>query len=158
MARDGTDIEWLTDLCRPAVEAAGFDLILVRWANEGGRRILQLFIDHEQAGVTVDDCATVSRRLSHLLDVEDLVPGAYSLEVSTPGLNRPLVRERDFERFMGQVAKVTLRQPLPSGRKRLKGTLIRVDTGQLSMEVDGEQIQLALEEISTANLVYQGEF
>ena len=147
----------LDRICRPVVEGAGFDLILVEWASDRGRRILRLYIDHETAGVTVEDCATVSRRLGPVLDVEEVSAGAYDLEVSTPGLDRPLVREQDFRRFRGSRARVLLRDPLPSGRRRLTGIIGQVDGGQVTFSVDGETLSVALEEIARANLVYEGD-
>jgi ribosome maturation factor RimP len=158
MVRNEPKIEALDDLCRATVEEAGFDLLLVEWTTDRGRRVLRVYIDHEEAGVTVDDCATVSRRLSHVLDVEEVIDIAYALEVSTPGLDRPLVRERDFARFAGHRARVTLKAPLPTGRKRLAGQLKGVEAGQVSMEVDGELYRFALADVARANLVYQGDF
>lgn len=157
MNRKNIDRQTLDDLCRPVVEMAGFDLILVELTMDQGRRVLRLFIDHEETGVTVDDCATVSRRLGPVLDVEDALDGAFNLEVSTPGLNRPLAREKDFRRFLGEQAKVKLRSPLPSGQKRLKGTIRNVEDGHIHLEVDGERLRFTLGEVAKANLVYQGE-
>lgn len=158
MQRNEPKIEALEQLCRAVVDEAGFDLILMDWTTDQGRRVLRLYIDHEEAGVNVDDCATVSRRLSHVLDVEEVIESAYALEVSTPGLDRPLVRETDFVRFAGQQAKVTLCKPLATGRKRLTGELKGVDAGEVSMEVDGELYRFAVADVARANLVYQGDF
>lgn len=157
MQENAFKIETLDKLCRDVVEEAGFDLLLMEWKTDAGRQVLRLFIDHED-GVNVDDCATVSRRLSHVLDVEETIDVAYALEVSTPGLNRPLVRESDYVRFSGQQAKVTLRQPLPTGRKRLKGVLKGVEAHEICMEVDGELFRFAATDVAQANLVYQGDF
>lgn len=151
------EFQALESLCRSVVEAAGFDLVLVQWATEGGRRVLRLYVDQEEAGATLEDCAAISRRISHVLDAEDLIPGAYVLEVSTPGLDRPLTREKDFRRFVGQTARVTLKAPLPSGRKRLQGLLLSVEEGRIRMNVDGEEFDFGLAEVAHANLVYQGE-
>lgn len=158
MNQNEPKIETLNQLCRAVVEEAGFDLLLAEWTSDSGRRVLRVYIDHEAAGVTVDDCATVSRRLSHVLDVEEVIEANYSLEVSTPGLNRPLVREADFVRFAGHQVKVTLKQPLPTGRKRLKGELKGVEASEVSMEVDGELFRFAVTDVARANLVYQGDF
>lgn len=147
----------LEKICRPVVQAAGFDVILVEWTTDRGRRVLRVYLDNEETGVTVDDCAAVSRRLSRVLDVEDMIPSAYSLEVSTPGLDRPLAREKDFTRFAGRRAKVTLREPLPSGRRRLDGTVQGAENGRISMNVDGEVVSFSLQEMLKARLVYEGE-
>ena len=158
MPSTDADIERLERICRAVVEPLGFDLILVEWTTDRGRRILRLYIDHEDAGVTLDDCAHVSRHLSRVLDVEDIISHAYSLEVSTPGLDRPLAREKDFARFVGNEARVRLRNPLPSGRKRVRGILRRAADGIVEMDIDGERISFALSDVAKANLVYQGEF
>jgi ribosome maturation factor RimP len=158
MDRIEPKFEALDRLCRSVVEEAGFDLLLLEWKSDRGRQVLRLYIEHEEAGVTVDDCATVSRRLSHVLDVEEVIDAAFALEVSTPGLDRPLVREADYVRFAGRQAKVTLKTPLPTGRKRLKGELKGVEAGKVSMEVDGELYRFAVKDVAQANLVYQGDF
>ncbi len=157
MLQNEPKIKALDQLCRDVVEEAGFDLLLVEWTTDNGREVLRLYIDHED-GVTVNNCATVSRRLSHVLDVEEVVDQAFALEVSTPGLNRPLVREADYIRFSGEQAKVTLKEALPTGRKRLKGQLKGVEAGEVSMEVDGELFHFAVTNVAQANLVYQGDF
>jgi ribosome maturation factor RimP len=157
LARSDVDIQRVEAVCRPVVEAAGFDLILAEWASDQGRRVLRLFLDHESVAVTLEDCATVSRRVSHVLDVEDVIPVRYALEVSTPGLDRPLVREKDFRRFLGSQARVTLKAPLPSGRKRLLGTLTAVEDGRITLEVEGQPESVAIVEVAKANLVYEGE-
>ncbi len=158
MQRKDLKIEALEQICHAVVEEAGFDLLLMEWTSNSGRRVLRLYIDNEETGVTVGDCATVSRRLSHVLDVEEVIESAYALEVSTPGLDRPLVREADYVRFAGKQAKVTLSQPLSTGRKRLQGELKGVDAGEVSMEVDGELYRFAVKNVARANLVYQGDF
>lgn len=157
MSRAAQEFEALESLCRSVVEAAGFDLVLAQWATDRGRRVLRLFVDHEETGATLEDCASISRRLGHVLDAEDLIPGAYVLEVSTPGLDRPLTREKDFRRFLGHEARVTLKAPLQGGRKRLQGTLLAVEDGRIRMAVDGEETDLGLAAIARASLVYQGE-
>ncbi|MDY0004502.1 MAG: ribosome maturation factor RimP, partial [Polyangia bacterium] len=139
------------------VEGAGIDLVQLQWATERGRRVLRLFVDQEETGATLEDCASISRRLSHVLDAEDLIQGAYVLEVSTPGLDRPLTREKDFRRFLGQEARLTLKTPLPGGRKRLQGILRSLEDGRLVIEADGEEFGIGLASIARANLVYQGE-
>lgn len=157
MSRGEIDIESLETLCRSVTEAAGFDLVLMDWTMDHGRRVLRLYIDQEEVGATIEDCASLSRRLSHVLDAEDVIPVAYTLEVSTPGLDRPLTREKDFRRFLGQVARVTLREPLPTGRKRLKGPLLALEEGRIRMDVDGEELEFGLADVAKANLVYEGE-
>ena len=158
MTRSVQDIQRVEAICRPVIEAAGFDLILAEWASDQGSRVLRLFLDHETAPITLDDCGAVSRRLGPVLDVEEVVSGAFRLEVSTPGLDRPLVREKDFRRFLGQTARINLKTPLPTGRKRLKGKLTKVSEGLIGLEVEGQPVTVRLTDVAKANLVYEGEF
>jgi len=153
--QDNTRVE---AVCRPVIEAAGFDLILAEWASDQGCRVLRLFLDHETAPITLEDCVAVSRRVGPVLDVEEVVSGPFRLEVSTPGLDRPLVREKDFRRFLGQTARINLKAPLPTGRKRLQGKLTDVSEGQIRLEVDGQLVTVRLTDVAKANLVYEGEF
>ena len=108
-------------LIAPPLEAMGFDLVRVRFG--GGRRpVLQIMAERPDGTMTVEDCAEVSRAVSAVLDIEDPIPGEYLLEVSSPGIDRPLTRLADFERFKGFDAKVELSLPL-NGRKRFRGRL-----------------------------------
>src|SRR5690348_9661657 len=99
--------ERLLGLLEPAVEALGFELVELEFHGQGGGSLLRLYID-KAAGVTVDDCEQVSRQVSAVLDVEDPLPGAYTLEVSSPGLDRPLRKQADYARFAGRQAKLEL--------------------------------------------------
>jgi ribosome maturation factor RimP len=105
-------------------------------------------------GVSVDDCATVSRQLSAVLDVEDPLPGQYVLEVSSPGLDRPLVRPEDFRRFAGQEAKLRMAQPV-NGRRNFTGRIAGVTGGNVALETSEGRVELALDQIETARLVPQ---
>ena len=104
------------------------------------------------AGVNVDDCARVSRQLSALLDVEDPLPGHYTLEVSSPGLDRPLVKPEDFKRFVGETIKVKMHEPV-QGRKNFSGRLVDVAADHVVVEVDEEHYDLAFEGMDRARLV-----
>jgi ribosome maturation factor RimP len=141
----------LRQLLEPGVQALGFELVDVEFAGSGPHGTLRVYIDSPQ-GVNVDDCAAVSRQLSAILDVEDPLPAAYTLEVSSPGLDRPLVTAPDFRRFTGETVKVQMVQPL-NGRKRFKGRLVAVTDDQVVMEVDDERFELALADIERARLV-----
>ncbi len=143
----------LRALLEPGVRAAGFELVHVELAGGGGHRILRVYIDGP-AGVGVDDCATVSRQLSALLDVEDPVPGQYLLEVSSPGLDRPLVGPDDFRRFAGQQAKLRAAQPV-AGRRNFTGRIAGVEHGHVVLETGEGRVELALEQIESARLVPQ---
>jgi len=143
---------------RAMLEAEGYDLILAEYV--AATRVLRLYIDRiGEGGVGIDDCTQVSRWVSDLLDAEglsDRIPGNYNLEVSSPGLDRPLVRPRDFARFVGRDAKVTTEAgavaDFPS-RKRFTGKLLAADEGGVDLEVDGQNIRIPYPQIEHARLV-----
>jgi ribosome maturation factor RimP len=109
------DPKALEDLLRPAVEAQGYELCDLTWRREQGGYVLRLTIDRlpDQGYVSHEDCVRVSREASALLDVHDVLPEAYSLEVSSPGIERPLKRSSEFARFVGQRIRVRMQQPIP---------------------------------------------
>lgn len=118
--------ERVAELVEPTLASMGYDLVRVQLSGSRSP-ILQVMAERrDEAGMTVDDCADISRAVSALLDVEDPIAGAYTLEVSSPGIDRPLVRRRDFERFAGFEAKVETGLPI-DGRRRFKGTLLGMD-------------------------------
>jgi len=135
----------------PAIEALGFELVGTEVVRGGGQAVFRVYIDRPE-GITVDDCAAVSRQVSAILDVEDPIPGQYVLEVSSPGLDRPLMRAQDFERFAGSLATVRTAQPV-GGRRNFKGVLLGVNAGQVGIEVDGTRLELPLALIEKARLV-----
>jgi ribosome maturation factor RimP len=142
----------LTALLQGTVEPMGYELVGVQLVQPGqGGAILRVFIDHAD-GITVEDCEVVSRQVSGLLDVEDPVSGQYDLEVSSPGLDRPLFTAAQLQRFTGERALVRLDAKL-DGRRRFDGTLRGIDEGRLRMEIDGEVYALPLEMIESARLV-----
>jgi len=141
----------LRKLLEPGVIALGFELVDVELAGSHHHSTLRVYIDSAR-GVNVDDCARVSRQLSALLDVEDPVPGHYTLEVSSPGLDRPLVKPDDFRRFVGETIKVKLHEPL-LGRKNFTGTLKDVADDHVVLEVDKEIFNLAFDAMDRARLV-----
>jgi ribosome maturation factor RimP len=149
--------ERLRDLLAPALEKLGYELIQVEQVATR-RPVLRLYIDRlgeDGGGVTLDDCQKVSEYASGLLDVEDPLPGAYSLEVSSPGLDRPLKRPADYERFAGHEVNITLKLPF-KGRKNYRGRLTAADEGW-RLALGGEQAEQALdfriEEVREARLV-----
>ncbi|MCA8929544.1 MAG: ribosome maturation factor RimP [Alphaproteobacteria bacterium] len=143
----------IEDALAPQVEALGFALVRVRFFA-GRRQVLQIMIERaDGSDVTVDDCAAVSRAVSPILDVFDPVDGAYALEVSSPGIDRPLTRPTDFDRFAGFEAKVELAESR-GGRRRFKGLLVGlVPDDIVRLDVDGETVDLPLDEIQSAKLV-----
>jgi ribosome maturation factor RimP len=145
-------------LIEPTVEGLGFALVRVRLG--GGRRpVLQVMAERRLDGqMSVDDCTTLSRALSALLDVEDPIASEYLLEVSSPGIDRPLVRAEDFSRFAGQVARIELVRPV-DGRRKFTGRLIglSLDRNAVRIEVEGEQRDLPLNDLAGAKLVLTDE-
>ncbi len=113
-----------------------FELVELSFGRGSGRGLLKLVIDRED-GVSVEDCATISRELSAVLDVEDLIPGSYTLEVSSPGLDRPLMSLSDFLRFAGRLAKVTLEEAMDN-QKVFIGRIMRVEDGNVILDVAGK--------------------
>ena len=126
----------------------GYELIDVQASNGG--RLLRLFID-KPGGVTLDDCAAASRHLTRVLAVEGI--DYERLEVSSPGLDRPLRKEADFARFAGQKAEVRMRTPDETGRRRFVGVLRGADAVQVKIELDGRVIGLALDDLDKARLI-----
>lgn len=151
--------EKIAALIQPSVEGMGFRLVRVRLM--GGRRpTLQIMAERPDGSMEVDDCAEVSRMLSALLDVEDPIDREYVLEVSSPGIDRPLTRLEDFERYAGFEAKLET-QDLIEGRKRFRGALQGVEGGDvvIRVEIDGEEAEprLPFEALADAKLVLTDE-
>lgn len=135
---------------QPIVEEMALELVEVQFKRESGGWILRLFIDSE-GGVTVDNCAALSRQVSAYLEVEDLIHHAYSLEVSSPGAERPLKREEDFVRFVGRKARIKLREPA-DGQYVVVGLLGTLNENILLLDVDGQQMEIDLDGIVRARL------
>lgn len=140
-------------LVAPSLEAMGYDIVRVQLTS-GQHGHLQVMIERRDgAAVIVDDCASASRAIEAILDVEDPIPGAYELEVSSPGIDRPLTRLSDFERFAGFEAKVEMLKP-HDGRKRFRGRLLGLDGTTVRLNVENEEeIQFAFTDIAKAKLV-----
>jgi ribosome maturation factor RimP len=143
----------LTDLFSPVVESMGFELVGVEFHGSEHHGVLRIYIDSEK-GIVVDDCAEVSRQISALLDVEDPIEQAYDLEVSSPGIDRPLFKMEDYQRFSGSKAKIKLGVAL-NGRKNFSGILQGVENDQVLIEVDNETFELPFHDIAKANLIGQ---
>jgi len=144
------------ELIAPSLEALGFELIRVRYSG-AGHPTLQIMIERlDRAPLTIDECATASNSISALLDVEDPINEAYNLEVSSPGLDRPLTRIGDFERFAGFEAKIEL-AALINGRKRYRGQLLGVEGGNVRISADGIVAMLPFTVIKNAKLILTDE-
>ncbi len=129
----------------------GYELLGVEYGDQGRGQLLRIYIDHDE-GVNLDDCASVSHRVSALLDVEDIIAGHYDLEVSSPGLDRPLFSEAHFERYLTHKVKIVMAIP-QLGRKRFTGVLRNISDGMVEIEVDNEIYDLPFAEIASARLV-----
>jgi len=151
----------LQGLLEATVAGLGYELVSVELSNRG--RMLRIFIDKPAAaakdagagGITVDDCARVSNQLTRVLDVEDV--DYDRLEVSSPGLDRPLKKEADFVRFAGEQARLTLRVPI-GGRRNFTGTMRAVADGKLQLEIEGGMVTIDLANVDKARLVPKVEF
>ena len=144
--------EQLLEIVRRPVEALGFEFVGVELQHRGGKRsLLRIYIDSEP-GITVDDCSEVSRQVSGVLDVEDPIKGHYDLEVSSPGLDRPLFTKEHFRRFCGRKASIKLRTKI-AGRRKIVGALVSVDGDEVVIDEAGERFSIAFESIDSARLV-----
>lgn len=142
------------DLAEPLVLAGGLELVDVQYRPENGRTVLRLFIDRPEGGVTLDHLTHVSRELGDVLDAHDAVPGRYNLECSSPGINRPLVREAHFHRALGQRVRVRTREPI-GGRRQFHGTLAAVSAEQVDIaDPDAGTVHVPLAAIEKANVEY----
>jgi len=148
----GATDEKLFELTQKLVLGMGFTLVDVRETTEYGRRTFRFFIDHDQ-GVSVEDCGAVSRELSYLFDAEDPIEGAYSLEVSSPGLDHDLLREREYEHFEGREARLVLRTPLEGVGNVLTGVLAGVHEGLVTIRhPERGDVSVALADVARARL------
>jgi ribosome maturation factor RimP len=148
-------------LLEPVLAREGYELVEGEWLREGGAWVLRLYVD-KPGGVGIDDCQAVSRLVETILDVEDFIEPAYSLEVSSPGVDRPLRKPEDFGRFSGQRAKVKAFGPVESAaglpsRKQWTGTLRGFRDGAVEIEVDGKLHRIPVDRIAKAHLEYDIE-
>jgi ribosome maturation factor RimP len=145
----------VTSLAENVAAALGLEVVLVEIKGGGGRSVVRVYIDQQPGGVTLDDCERFSKRFAVVLEVEDWIPFSYVLEVSSPGLDRPLRKESDFTRFVGKSARVRTRAPR-EGQRNFKGTIRSVQEGTVGLEVaPDKQIEIAPDDIEKANLVIE---
>ncbi len=143
----------LLGLLEPVVDGLGYELVDVEWGSAGSRSVVRVYIDRTDGGsVGLDDCERVSRAIGAVLEAEDPIGHEYSLEVSSPGFDRPLRTAAHFARFAGSEARIELARPL-EGRRRFRGRLGAVENGQVTIEVDRKEWKLPLAGISKARLV-----
>ena len=142
----------LTRLLEPTIQGLGFELADLELKVGSRDGFVRVFIDRQPEGAGLEDCEAVSRQISALLDVEDPLPGHYTLEVSSPGLDRRLTKAAHFQRFAGENVKVKLRFP-KDGRRNFSGQLKAADDESIEVEVDGTSYQLTISTIESARLV-----
>lgn len=145
----------LITLIEPVVERLGYELVDVEWVSGAGGGVVRVYIDQPEASrghIGIEDCERASRELSALLDEHDPVPGAYSLEVSSPGFDRVLRLPRHFGRFVGQRVRIEL-SVARDGRRRYTGELLRVTEDGIEVEVDHLPVPISFDAISKARLV-----
>ena len=144
--------EELTELLAPVVADLGLECLGVEYSPSHGNGLVRVYIEAADRAVTVDDCEAVSRQVSATLDVRDPVEGRYTLEVSSPGLDRPLYTPQQFARFIGGAAKIELNLPL-NGRRRFQGPILAVEGDTIAVEQDGVRVEIKHGNIHKAKLV-----
>ncbi len=143
----------VANLVEPVIGEMGFELVDVEYLSKYGRWVLRVYIDKE-GGVTIDDCARVSREIGDLIDVREIIAHEYVLEISSPGVNRPLKKEKDFIWARGKRVKVKMVTPV-NGRRNFTGYLKNFEDGTLYIEAEGTLVALPWVEVDKANLVYE---
>ena len=141
------------EIVDPIIRSEDMELVEIEYRREHRGRVLRLFIDRE-GGVTLDDCASISREVDRNLEVEGIPSGAYTLEVSSPGLNRPLKKEADFHRFRNRRIKVKTASPIEH-RRTFRGRLLGCHDGRVEIEGENRVVRIPLAEIVKANLEYE---
>jgi ribosome maturation factor RimP len=149
----------VTEMAEPLAASLGLELVEVEYRQEGRQMVLRLYIDRD-GGVTLDDCSAVSRELTEILDVEDLIQGHYNLEVSSPGLNRPLKKPSDFESHTGRLVKIRTFEPLADDagnlRKTFLGELLGLSDSIVRLKLnEGQTASIPLGKVAKANLEFE---
>uniref|UniRef100_A0A7C1FDE7 Ribosome maturation factor RimP n=1 Tax=Ammonifex degensii TaxID=42838 RepID=A0A7C1FDE7_9THEO len=140
-------------VAKPLAEMLGLEIVDVVFRKEGGRWVLRVFIDKTE-GVGLDDCEAFSERLGHLLDQQDMIPHAYALEVSSPGVERPLKKPADFLRFRGREACIVTTVAL-GGRRKFTGQIVAADGEKVRLLVEGNELEIPYAAVRRANLVFR---
>ncbi|MCL1092630.1 ribosome maturation factor RimP [Shewanella kaireitica] len=141
----------LVEMLKAPVEALGHELWGLEYIQAGKHSILRLYIDNEK-GIFIEDCAETSRQVSAVMDVEDPISTEYTLEVSSPGVDRPLFTAEQYQLYIGETVKVQVTMPV-AGSRNLKGTVIGVEGQMLTLSVDGNELIIALDNIRKGNLI-----
>lgn len=140
-------------LIEPLLDETDVELVDIEYVFDRGRWVLRIYLDKD-GGITVDDCAQLSREIGDLIEVKDVLSREYVLEVSSPGLSRPLKKEKDFLRAIGDKVKVRMVNPV-EGRRNFSGCLQDLKDGVLYLEVEDDLVLLPLQDVQKANLVYE---
>ncbi|WP_028320958.1 ribosome maturation factor RimP [Desulfatiglans anilini] len=146
-------LEAVEELIDPVLQEQGCELVDLEYLQEGGRWILRIFVDLP-GGITLEDCARLSREIGDLLDIRDVVEHEYVLEVSSPGLDRPLRKAKHFEGAIGKRVRIATRSPV-EGRKNFQGVLETFTGDTLQVAVDKHTFQIPLHVVRKANLIYE---
>ncbi len=143
-------LEEIRQVVEPILQSQGLEQVDQEYQRESRGWVLRIYLDRE-GGVTLDECTEVSREVGAVLEVKDFIPNPYVLEVSSPGLTRPLKKPEDFEKYRNRLVKIKLYEPL-EGRKNFKGTLLGLEDERVLMDVEGRVYELPLQGIAKANL------
>jgi ribosome maturation factor RimP len=141
----------LTRLLQPLIEGLGYEFVGIEHSSNPKKPAVVIYIDRTE-GIAIEDCETVSREVAALLDVEDPIPGHYTLEVSSPGLDRPLFTAEQYARFAGEMAAVTVYAPV-DGRRKFKGPILGAGENTITIDQDGVEVVLDLSNVVKARLV-----
>lgn len=147
------NIEHIQKIIEPTINEMGFELWGVQQIAQGKSSTLRIFIDSEK-GISVDDCALVSHQVSAILDVEDPIQGRYTLEISSPGLERSLFTLEQYQKYVGKWVKLSLRIPF-EGRRRFVGVLNGIEDDEILLQIEDEEYVLPFETIEKANVVFK---
>ena len=139
------------DVVTPITEGLGYELVGIEWLAQGNHSLLRIYIDTD-SGVKVEDCERVSHQLSGVLDVEDVVPGQYQLEISSPGTDRPLFTVEHFERYIGSEVKLNSAVPV-NGQRKFKGVISAVEGSTITLSIQDDTVDLSIQNIQKANLI-----
>ena len=143
----------VTELIEPTVSALELELWGIEHIQQGKYSLLRIYIESD-AGIAIEDCEQVSRQVSAIFDVEDPISGEYTLEVSSPGLDRPLFTAKQFEQFAGNEVKLRMRNPV-DGRRKFRGLITGVNEGVIALQVDGSNFDLQHADVEKANIVFE---
>lgn len=144
--------EQLQSLIAPVVASLGCELWGLEYLTQGRYTTLRIYIDRAEVGVSLEDCEAVSRQVSSIMDVEDPIDGEYTLEVSSPGMDRPLYIAAHYVRYIGEQVNLRLRIAR-DGRRKFKGTILAVEADEVRLAVDDKEFVLAIDAIDKANII-----